>query len=609
MYSFLRLNLFLSIVFLSALPTRADESSNYSIGPIASTHTVAGTYEPIEFTVPVHGPALNPFRSAEMALDAEITAPSGNVLRVPGFYSQDFKLENHQGVAIGDSAGWRIRFSGDEEGEYHCNVTLRVRGVAAASAPGPVFTLMKSSRHGTIRISRRSPRYFEFSDGTSYFAIGQNVCFTTDVTKSIPNAHVNAETLPWDAAYSRWFGKMSENGANWTRIWMRPNFYLEAGEPWQWSLENAWRLDHIVDLAQERGIYLCLCFNSERDDEGTCYKGHLDPFRASNTAWGALLKSRQKKFVDFCDSEEAREMYRDKIRYIVARWGASPNIFCWELWNEIECLESNGAEQWAADMTAYLRQIDPWRHLIKSSAHGPQSKQLWTPAFGDFNDVHGYFGWSGEELPKNLGSFLPAFSSRVRAYDRPFLVGETGIAREADTKYGLSGDLQDRDTTCLSVHEGLWGGLFSGAAGSGMPWWWDEHVDLRNGYYRFRAIANFVKDIPFNEEAFVCREKPDASASPLIVFELAGRDHRLLWVRHPQLSWFNEAVENKPRTPIDATLSLQNMQEGVYEVEIWDTDRGEIESTTTLQAIGTKLEIPLKGVAKELAIKVKQKDR
>jgi endo-1,4-beta-mannosidase len=96
----------------------------------------------------------------------------------------------------------------------------------------------------------------------------------------------------------------------------------------------------------------------------------MDIFRASNTAWGRLLGSQGLKYDQFFLNPLTREMYRDKIRYVVARWGYSTNIFSWEFWNEIESVEpKEGIFAWMREMTAYLRSVDPWRHLIKSSAH------------------------------------------------------------------------------------------------------------------------------------------------------------------------------------------------------------------------------------------------
>jgi hypothetical protein len=551
---------------------------------------------------------LNPFRATELALDAEFRLPSGKVLRVPGFYSQDYVLRDHHGVLTEGTAGWRIRFSGSEPGAYDWKVELRVKGELVTTQQGPIFTLKKSSGHGMIRVSRQSKRYLEYEDGASFFAVGQDVCWTTDVTKAIPGVRISSAILPWDEAFVRWFRRMGQNGANWARVFMKPNFYLETGEPWAWLLESAWRLDQVLELARQNGIHICLCFNPERSDSGTCYKGAMDLMRASNTAWGRLLSAQQSGFDQFFTNPLSREMYRDKIRYVVGRWGYSPNIFAWELWNEIETVTSSeGVGQWCREMTSYLRAVDPWRHLVKSSAHHAWSPEYWGEDDGDLNDVHPYFGWAGDEGPKNLGAFLPEFSSGVCATGRPFIIGETGIAREVTTKYGLAGDLADQDVTCLHVHEALWGGLFSGAVGTGMVWWWDEHVDQHDAYHRFRAISNFVADIEFNHENFTRGEQASASTDQMRLLELEGKTTRLLWLRHRNLSWYSVAVEKIKLEPVrQATVTLSGLEAGNYSVEFWNPEEGKLLRTQEFPVKGSSITVPLPTLVTELALKVRR---
>ena len=581
-----------------------------SIGKITPVPAALATYELVEFKVPVSGTTLqelSPYRATELALDAEITMPSGKTMRVPGFYTQDYAANDSGATPVDGAKGWRIRFSGPEPGLYKGKVELRVKGKLAASRELPPFTLAKSGNHGIIRVSRTAPRYLEFEDGASYFPVGQNVCWTTDVTKSIPGAICAAETLPWDKAYARWFGRMGESGATWARVFMKESFFIDAGEPWQWELEKAWRLDQVLEMARKNNIHICLCLNPERSDEGTAYKGSMDIFRASNTAWGRLLALQHLKYDQFFLNPLTREMYRDKIRYVVARWGYSTNIFSWEFWNEIESVEpKEGIFAWMREMTAYLRSVDPWRHLIKSSAHMVWSPEYWGEDDGDLNDVHPYFGWAGWDGTRNLGSFLPEFSSGVYATGRPFIVGETGIAREVSTPLGLAGDLADKDTTCFHVHEALWGGLLSGAVGSGMVWWWDEHVDLHNGYFRFRAIANFVADIQFNHENFTRGETAAVSSDQLRFFELNGHRTRLLWLRHRDLSWYGVAVEKKVLNPIaPAALTLSGMAPGTYRVEYWSPEEGKLIKSTDIVAKKSSLEVPLPEIHTELALKVR----
>ena len=157
-----------------------------------------------------------------------------------------------------------------------------------------------------IHIAKNAPRYLEYDDGQCYFAIGQNVCFTTDIAKTIDGSIVSP-ILEWDEAYARWFGRMGENGANWARVWMKPNFYLEAGKPWDWSLENAWRFDEILETARHNGIYLCMCMNPERGDDSWAQ------FSFSNSAYGVLLSSRKLSPEDFTYDSQCMEMYPGQV--------------------------------------------------------------------------------------------------------------------------------------------------------------------------------------------------------------------------------------------------------------------------------------------------------
>ena len=593
---------------LKAETQPASELAN-SIGEISRAPSGLATYELCEFKIPLQPEGLeklNPYRATEMALDAEITLPSGKKMRVPGFFTQDYVVRDSRGIPTKGTKGWRVRFSGREAGAYNGKVELRVKGKLVASRELPPFTLAKSHNHGMIRISRSSPRYLEFDDGAGYFPIGQDVSWTTDVTATEPGVTISAPMLPWDKAFLRWFGRMGENGANWARVFTKPNFYMESGEPWAWELENAARLDKVLELARQNGIHICLCFNAERSDEGTCYKGSMDLMRNSNTAWGRLLSSQELGFEQFFTNALCQEMYRDKIRYVVGRWGYSSNIFSWELWNERETISSQeGVGQWFRDMTTYLRSVDPWNHLIKSSAHKPWSPEYWGKDNGDLNDVHPYFGWSGEEGPKNLGAFIPEFASGVYATGRPFLVGEAGIARAVSTRYGSGSELADKDVACFHLHEVLWGGLFSGAVGTGMLWYWDEHTDLHDAYFRFRAIANFVADIKFNHESFTRGETVAVSTDELRILELTGKQTHLIWLRHRDLSWYGLAVEKKVLQPVGpSSLTLTGLEPGSYRVEYWSPEEGKLLRSEELAAKGTVLEISLPEIHSELALKV-----
>jgi hypothetical protein len=139
-----------------------------------------------------------------------------------------------------------------------------------------------------------------------------------------------------------------------------------------------------------------------------------------------------------------------------------------------------------------------------------------------------------------------------------------------------------------------------------MVWWWDEHVDLHDGYYRFRAVKNFVADIEFNHENFTRGEKSYASTDQLRLLELIGRRSRLLWIRHRDLSWYGLAVEKKKLDPVKpASVTLTGLQAGPYRVEYWAPEEGKLLRTLDLATTGASVDIPLPEIHSEIALKVR----
>ncbi len=43
-----------------------------------------------------------------------------------------------------------------------------------------------------------------------------------------------------------------------------------------------------------------------------------------------------EKLIDYFTNPKAQKANYDRLRYLVARYGYSPNVFVWELWNEVD---------------------------------------------------------------------------------------------------------------------------------------------------------------------------------------------------------------------------------------------------------------------------------
>ncbi len=62
----------------------------------------------------------------------------------------------------------------------------------------------------------------------------------------------------------------------------------------------------------------------------------MDTLRAEAGAW-ARRRNGVGATTDWqFTNEQAREFYRKRLRYTVARWGYSPHVLCWEFGNEIQ---------------------------------------------------------------------------------------------------------------------------------------------------------------------------------------------------------------------------------------------------------------------------------
>ena len=107
-------------------------------------------------------------------MDCEFASPSGKVLVVPGFFYQEYRRTTTSGVdsyqPFGDPV-WKVRFAPSESGHYTYQVHV-VNGEQLTATEAAQFTCSPhAANHGFVRISKTNPLYFEYDDGTPFFAI------------------------------------------------------------------------------------------------------------------------------------------------------------------------------------------------------------------------------------------------------------------------------------------------------------------------------------------------------------------------------------------------------------------------------------------------------
>lgn len=563
----------------------AQESAPITVTALTEAPAV---YEKFEAQIDPGITVDNPYDPAVIQVDVAFTAPSGTVLVTPAFYYHDFTW-NAPGLTPTDDLSWRVRFTPQEAGEYRYRVSVTHDG-ATTQSDESVFTAAPSDHPGFVRVDARNPRYFAFDDGTPYFPIGLNIGWSTGDTIS---------------DYTTWLDALAAGGGNFIRVWMAPwdmsiewidtglgNYALRQG--------NAYELDQVVRLAEERGIYIMLSLINHGQFNTTVNpQWNENPYNSAN---GGPCSTPEC----FATDPEAIRFWEQRVRYIVARWGYSPNIMTWEWWNEINWTPlSNPAilGPWIARNSALIRELDPYDHLLTHSGSLLEVSDVWTPL--DFTQDHFY---DRDDFPR---TFRTANIAWAEAYpDKPFLPGEFGRATEA-----LSYDREG-----VELHLGIWGAVMTGASGTAMSWWWDTYIHP-NGLWEplYGGISRFMAGEDMGARTWGEPNTDYIERIPARVFGLQASDAALIWLvsrEYSSVGLENGYLDNL-RARVDdpfniefpeigpGVLAINALDPGTYTIEIWNTFTGEVIDTQTAEAVDGSVQVTVPAFNRDLALKIR----
>jgi len=406
---------------------------------------------------------LNPYDSSDIQADGLIEDENGKRFFIPCFYD--------------GSEGWKMRFTPSKPGTYTYRIQVKIQSETKDVQSG-TFRAIPNEARGFVRIDERSPRYFSFENGESYFPLGENMGW-----------------VQWGgtANLDTWIGYLNEcrdSGINWIRIWMCPwgmteLVWMPVGIRYhgrqRFELVNARVIDGIFQEAEKRGIYIQWVINHHGQyslEHNSVWKDN--PY---NTANGGFLESPEKFFTD----EEAQRVYRDRLRYLAGRWGYSTHLLAWEFWNEVDLTahyDFPTVKAWHERMAAFLDTIDPYDHLKTTSVAG-STGQIFSIESNDYYQSHAY-------VPNIIDRIMTTSAKNLGRYpNRPHLFGELS--------YNWRGPNKD-DREGVILHNQLWASVHSADCGTAMTWWWDNWVRPYNLYYHFRALADYVEGIDWASE-------------------------------------------------------------------------------------------------------------
>jgi len=258
--------------------------------------------------------------------------------------------------------------------------------------------------------------------------------------------------------------------------WNLPVEWQKVGDTKRYTNTTAYynpggikKLDHLVDLCDSLGLHFMLTLD-------------MNSGNWKNNPYNILNGGPIKTWKDFFTSQRAMDRYKNKLRYLVARWGYSPSIAAWEFFNEIDngaftpqdsiIIPHSAITQWHMEMSRYLKDIDPYGHLVTTSISHRDIEGLNSISYIDFNQKHIY---------KHTGKIPGVYTPYIQTFGKPYVVGEFGYRWEdADPKYSKEAD--------YDFKRGLWYGLFSPTPILPMSWWW-EFFDTQNMTPYFKGVA------------------------------------------------------------------------------------------------------------------------
>ncbi len=451
------------------------------INSVEANNAQIGKYEKYELTVDLDAEYTNPFDFDDINITATITSPSGKIRTIDGFLYQHYRLS--LGYKRGDGQGaigtpvWKLRYTPTELGKYTCLVKVRDAKKRTAQASVVSFTCVKSNSKGFLRASKHDPLYLAFDNGDSFYGIGYG-------------AHLWAPTKYDILRYKHALSQLAAFGGNYTSVnlngIMGP---LNVEEPkiGQYSLVNGFKMDYVLEAARKRGIYIIPNLHQTA------------MAKASHWKYSRFNKKTRRgpceTAAEYFTHPLAIKYQKAMKRHIVARWGYSPNILGWELFNEVNYTDGfqrdlPSVRKWHKEMAAYLHKIDPNDHMVSTcfgSGDGCEDPEIWKLPEINFTITHEY---------TNDASMVRHRQRGKNKYNKPNFGGEYGMSFSGANK------AQEIDRDGVFMHNAMWTCGMARSAGNILLWWQHRYHDSLDLYEHMRAFSNFARGIKWDRQNF-----------------------------------------------------------------------------------------------------------
>lgn len=368
--------------------------------------------------------------------------------------------------------------------------------------------------------------------------------------------------------------------------------------------------DDLFELLEKTGIRVLL---TPYDTFFMWVRWRHHPYNRAN---GGVCASQG----EWLTSPEMRAAIKNRLAFATDRWGGSPALFAWDIWNEIHPAHGGGDPATAApfidDIASWLRAHEikqrGYANLQTVSVFGPElikhpslAEAIFRHPLLDFANTHlyeqGTIDAPGDTVTPALAVARLMRTAVEEAGDRPVFDSEHGpIHSFKDKKRTLAAAFDDEYFRHIQ-----WAHLASGGAGGGMRWPNRHPHVLTTGMRQAQqALARFLPLVDWTRFGRRNLSQDLRCDDPGLALTGCGDKHQaIIWaVRTDSLSPQGTLVLYQAAAP--ATFNVPDLADGSYAVITYDTHRGAVTARPEAECSGGVLRVAAGPVHTDLAVAV-----
>lgn len=338
--------------------------------------------------------------------------------------------------------------------------------------------------------------------------------------------------------------------------------------------------DDLFALLEKVGLHVLL---TPFDTFFTWIRWRHHPYNAKN---GGPCRSRRRLLT--CPA--TRAAIKARLAFAADRWGASPALFAWDLWNEAH--PAHGGDD-PATIAPFIDDVGPWLRAREIATHGRAHLQtvsifgpelinhpvLVEPIFRhralDFANTHLYEHGTIDDPKDTVAPALAAGRLIASA------VADARDGRPVfDSEHGPIHAFKDRRRTLPEAFDDeyfrhiQWAHLASGGAGGGMRWPNRHPHVLTPGMRRAqRTLSAFLPRIDWTRFRRRTLNASLAAPAGVAAFGCGDAQQALVWLLRTD-TVARDGTLRRDVPPVAVTLAVPGLAPGAYRLHAIDTADG-----------------------------------